>query len=170
MNYLDWLSEQAIPDEDKRLSYQKLLSELYSTEFTWFVKNDDNRAGDGLQLRQFYKNETGYLCTNHGPCSVLEMMVALAKKCEDRFMYDPDIGDRTSEWFWDMIVNLGLDRMDDWAFDYDIFDETMKRLLDRKYEKNGYGGLFYIEGIGVDMRKIEIWYQLNYWLRSQFEW
>ena len=170
MTYLDWLSEKAIPDEDKRYSYQKLLSELYSTEFKWFVKNDDNRAGDGLQLRQFYRDETGYLCTNHGPCSVLEMMVALAKKCEDRFMYDPDLGDRTSEWFWDMVVNLGLDRMDDWAFDYDIFDETMTRLLDRKYDKDGYGGLFYIEGIGVDMRKIELWYQLNYWLRSRFEW
>ena len=170
MSYLEWLSEIAIPDTDKRLSYQKLLSELYSTEFTWFVKNDDNRAGDGLELRRTYKNETGLLCTNQGPCSVLEMMVALAKKCEDRFMYDPDLGDRTGEWFWEMIVNLGLDRMDDWAFDYDAFDEIMERLLNRKYDKNGYGGLFYIEGTRIDMRKTEIWYQLNYWLRSRFEW
>lgn len=85
-------------------------------------------------------------------------------------MYDPDLGDRTSEWFWDMIVNLGLDRMDDWGFDYDSFDETMERLLNRKYDKNGYGGLFYIEGTRIDMRKTEIWYQLNYWLRSRFEW
>lgn len=42
------------------------------------------------------------------PCSVLEMIIALAIRLEEHIMDDPDIGNRTGQWFWDMIVSLGL--------------------------------------------------------------
>ncbi len=168
--YLEWLSRKAIPDQDLRVSYQKLLSALYEKEFIWFVKNDGNRAEDGERLRIIFEDETGGKCRNHAPCSLLEMMVALAIRCDCEIMYDPDEGDRSSQWFWDMLENLGLSCMDDWTFDQEEFDEITDCLLTRNYAKDGFGGLFYIEGISVDMRKIEIWYQMNYWLQSRFEW
>lgn len=170
MGYLDWLVSIISSDDYNEYSYQKLLTELYDTEFVWTVKNDDNRALDGLGFRDAYEDETGETCEKDGECSVLEMLVALAYRCENEIMWDPDEGNRTGVWFWEMITNLGLDRLDDWHFDGDVFIEIMRRFLNREYCKDGYGGPFYIEGFALDMRKIELWYQLNYYLQSKFSW
>lgn len=170
MTYLEWLSEMAIPDEQQRDGYQKLMLALYSEDFYWSVANDGNRAGDGEELRITYEDETGLFCDKKGPCSVLEMMLALAIDCENYIMYDPDEGNRTSVWFWSMIENLGLDILDDWSFNVDQFDKIMRVFLDRKYDKDGYGGPFFIDHFEKDMRKIELWYQLNYYLKSRYSW
>lgn len=159
-----------IPDDDTRESYQKLLLALYQEEFKYFIDNDENRADDGERLRTIYEDETGLWCNNYRACSVLEMLGALAVRCENEIMYDPDEGNRTGVWFWEMITNLGLDRMDDWHFDEDKFRSIMHKLNDRTYCKDGYGGPFYIAGFDLDMRKIELWYQLNYYIRSKYEW
>lgn len=169
VNYLNWLSEIAIPDADQRDLYQKLLLGLYSEDFYWSVKNDGNRAGDGENLRWIFEDETGLICEKEGPCSVLEMLVALARDCENEIMYDPDEGDRTGIWFWEMIENLGLGEMDDWCFDLDQFDVVMRRFLDRKYGADGDGGPFYICGFRGDMRRIELWYQLNFYMKNRYE-
>ena len=169
VNYLNWLSEIAIPDADQRDLYQKLLLGLYSEDFYWSVKNDGNRAGDGENLRWIFEDETGLICEKEGPCSVLEMLVALARDCENEIMYDPDEGDRTGVWFWEMIENLGLGEMDDWCFDLDQFDVVMRRFLDRKYGADGDGGPFYICGFRGDMRRIELWYQLNFYMKNRCE-
>lgn len=169
VNYLNWLSEIAIPDADQRDLYQKLLLGLYSEDFYWSVKNDGNRAGDGENLRWIFEDETGLICEKEGPCSVLEMLVALARDCENEIMYDPDEGDRTGVWFWEMIENLGLGEMDDWCFDLDQFDIVMRRFLDRKYGADGDGGPFYICGFRGDMRRIELWYQLNFYMKNRYE-
>lgn len=170
MTYLDWLSELGIPDEQQRISYQKLMLALYSEDFYWTVSNDGNRAEDGEQLRIIFEDETGLYCEKEGPCSVLEMMLALAISCENNIMYDPDEGDRTGIWFWEMIVNLGLEELDDWSFDLNRFDRIMQNFLGRRYSKDGYGGPFFIENFGKDMRKIELWYQLNFYLKAKYLW
>ena len=170
MNYLEWLSAMVIPDESIRYSYQKVLEELYLKEFRWSISGDENRAEDGIVLRDIFRDEMGSPANASGPCSCLEMMVALSLRCENELMYDPDEGDRIDIWFWDMFENLGLDRLDDWRFDEATFNKIMDHFLDRKYDKDGYGGLFFIEGFERDMRKIEIWYQLNYFLRSKYLW
>lgn len=170
MTYLEWLSAMVISDESLRDSYQKVLEELYLKQFRWTIPTDINRAEDGEVLRDIYRDEMGLPANASGPCSVLEMMAALALRCENELMYDPDEGNRIDIWFWDMFENLGLNRLDDWHFDSVEFDKIMDRFLDRKYDKDGYGGLFFIEGFGRDMRKIEIWYQLNYFLRSKYLW
>ena len=97
------------------------------------------------------------------PCSVLEMMIALALRC-DAFMDDPEIGERTSQWFWDMIINLGLGYMIDEKYDEYVVDEIIRRFLDRDYEPDGKGGLFRIKRCMYDLREVEIWYQLCWYL------
>ena len=99
-----------------------------------------------------------------GPCSVLEMMIALAIRCEENIMDDPNIGDRTSQWFWGMVVNLGLGSMVDCRFDKQFVDETIRIFLNRKYAPNGNGGLFTIRDCDKDLRKVEIWHQLCWYL------
>ena len=106
MTYLQWLTEQAIPESEIRDNYQKLMLALYSEDFYWSVAHDENRAEDGIQLRRAYEDDSGLYCEKEGPCSVLEMFLALAIDCEEFIMYDPDLGNRTSIWFWEMFSPL----------------------------------------------------------------
>ena len=149
---------------------RKIITLLHNIEFRYSIPMDANREEDGIDLRyrfitevgipKNYQEVYGYL---DGPCSVLEMMIALAIRCEESIMDDPDIGDRTSEWFWLMMKNLGLDYMSDRKFDRDIAEEKVSIFLDRKYKRNGEGGLFVVNG-RRDLRKVEIWYQMCWYL------
>ena len=96
-------------------------------------------------------------------CSVLEMMVALSIKCED-IMGDDRFGDRTGQWFWGMIVNLGLGSMTDDRFDELYAEDVINIFLDRRYDPDGKGGLFRIKHCRQDLRNVEIWYQMCWYL------
>ena len=101
----------------------------------------------------------------HSPCSMLEMMIAVAVRCEVHIMQDEEFGNRTGQWFWTMIVNLGLDCQTDEHFDECAADAIIAIFTNRLYERNGEGGgLFVIHNSRYDMRTTEIWYQLNYYL------
>lgn len=169
--YFDWLYELVCKQRySNRISYKKLLTHLHNTVFRYSILKDQNRAEDGICLRyrftdEYYsiKDAEKYL---KGPCSVLEMMVALAVRCEENIMDDPNIGDRTGQWFWEMIGNLGLGSMNDTRFDIVYVDEVISKFLDRKYSPDGRGGLFTIKNCDCDLRKVEIWYQLCWYLDS----
>lgn len=149
---------------------RKIITLLHNIEFRYSIPMDANREEDGIDLRYRFITEVG-IPKNYqevyayldGPCSVLEMMIALAIRCEESIMDDPDIGDRTSEWFWLMMKNLGLDYMSDRKFDRNIAEEKISIFLDRKYKRNGEGGLFVVNG-RRDLRKVEIWYQMCWYL------
>lgn len=146
----------------RAISYRKLFTFLHDTEFVYFVPYDENRAVDGVTLRYHYcqihecEELEDYLS---GPCSVLEMMVALAIRCE-KMIDDPMKGDQTSHWFWGMIVNLGLGSMSDDNFSEWTVNDVITRFLEREYEPDGRGGLFRVRGWQRDMRTAEIWHQL----------
>lgn len=174
--YRDWLYN-IILLEDYCDCYEMLLDYLFDRRFTWSVEHDDNRAEDGFQLRQDFMVERGIdpdiwfdEQDRELPqrCSMLEMMIALAQRCED-VLYDPEYGDRTALWFWDMIWNLRLDRMDDDHFDELTCDICINQLLDRMYNRDGEGGLFPCKDGDIDMTKAEIWYQMNVWIEENFE-
>ena len=96
------------------------------------------------------------------------MMISLSMKIDD-VIFDPTYGDRTSEWFWIMIKNLGLDCMSKYDFDKDYCEDIIDRLLKRRYLRDGRGGLFITKNPKIDMRKAEIWYQANVWLEENFD-
>ena len=79
-------------------------------------------------------------------------------------MDNPAYGDRTAQWFWSMIKTLGLYSMTDDNFDFDYVSLVIDRFLNREYAPNGEGGLFKINNCEYDLRKIEIWYQLCWYL------
>ena len=133
--------------------FGKLLSRLHEIDFRYSIRNDQNRASDGI----------AYLA---GPCSVLEMLIALAIRCEESIMDDTVYGDRTTQWFWNMIVNLGLGGMVDQMFDIQEVDAVIERFLNREYEPDGRGGLFRVNNCEDDLREVEIWYQLCWYLDS----
>lgn len=160
--YFDWMCKK-VCGENK--PFNRLLQYLHDTEFTYLILKDENRAEDGISLRYRFAYETGlpevFL---EGPCSVLEMMIALCIRAEETIMDDPEIGDRTGQWFWGMIVNLGLGYMDDIRFDEEIVGTAIMHFLNRNYEPDGRGGLFTIKGCPYDLREVEIWYQINWYL------
>lgn len=168
--YFEWLCDLIDSKRFSRhVSYRKLLAHLHNIEFTWLIPLDDNRADDGIKLRRRY----ALACHDHtlsnyilGPCSVLEMMVALAVRCEEWIMDDAQMGNRTGQWFWGMVHNLGLSPMTDSEFNRDFVDDVIARFLNREYEPDGKGGLFTVKHCNHDLRTVEIWCQLSWYLGS----
>lgn len=167
--YFDWMYQLVVDDRYSNKSYRKLFSWLHDTEFTYTIPMDGNRAEDGIDLRYRFGRDQDFSdpmiasCLDDRPCSVLEMMTALAIRCEEDLMDNPDVGDRTGQWFWDMLVSLGLGSMDDSRFDRYRVDRVLERFLNRDYAPNGEGGLFTVNN-GRNMRTTEIWYQMNFHL------
>jgi hypothetical protein len=97
---------------------------------------------------------------------MLEMMVALAVRCEETIMDEPAIGDRTKQWFWRMINSLGLSDMFNENFDLVKGVKVTGRFVERDYETKGRGGRFTIENTRDDLRKVEIFCHLTWYLGS----
>ena len=174
-DYFHWLCETVHIDQEER-SYWLMASELHRIIFYSIVPHDENRASDGLELR-----EEDLRCINYpryitisGECSVLEMLIGLARRMDfetgNPYDFDDSI-DRTSYWFWEMIDNLGLIAFDDESFvDYNGMKNVGKiveKFLDRGYSRNGNGGLFPVVYSSEDQRRVEIWYQMNQYLNEK---
>lgn len=170
--YFEWLSYVVCGEQyESEVSYRKLLTHLHEVEFTYILPMDENRAGNGINLRYRWAldidEDTDYILdVLDGPCSVLEMMVALALHCEENIMDDPMYGNRTGQWFWGMVNNLGLGAMYDKLYDERYVDEVITRFLNREYERDGRGGLFTIKNCKYDLRDVEIWHQLSWYLST----
>lgn len=169
--YFEWLYNYVCKTRvSDKVSYRKLFATLHDTEFIFSIPNDVNRAMDGEALRYRFEMEfegregVSIPYRIQGPCSVLEMMVALSIRCEEEIMDDPRYGTRTSQWFWSMMSNLGIVLMTDDIYDRDFVKEKIDRFLNRDYEPNGKGGLFYIRDCQEDLRNVEIWAQLCWYL------
>ena len=172
--YFDWIFNIICDGKyAKSISYKKLISHLHGTTFKCVMPKDTNRIDDGINLRWKFAYDIGRdrdfevieECL-YGPCSVLEMMVALSIRCEDTIMDDTRFGNRTKQWFWGMIASLGLGSMTDDQFDKRYVDSVLERFMNREYEPNGKGGLFTIRNTNQDLRKVDIWCQLCWYLDS----
>lgn len=168
--YFEWLYNLVCGERfSDQTSYRKLLMYLHTIEFTYSIPKDSNRAEDGKDLRwrfALYNNDRSLSEYLIGPCSVLEMMIALAIRCEENIMDNPNIGDRTGQWFWGMITSLGLGSMYDSRFDKQLVNDIVNAFLERDYRPDGKGGLFTIKNCDSDLRTVEIWYQLCWYLDS----
>lgn len=170
--YFEWLYDLVCRNRySDGVSFRKLLMYLHGVEFTYLIDMDENRAVDGVALRwQFICHKDYFsdaLDDLDGPCSVLEMMIALCFKCEG-IMDDPAIGDRFSQWFWHMIVSLGLGGMNDEMFNKRKATMVINKFLDRRYEPDGKGGLFTIRNCKRDLRDVEIWHQMCWYLNEYY--
>ena len=167
-DYYIWLIEESGLAEN----YSMLGNKLHRTPFVWMIDRDGNRAEDGKTLRYLYSCERNfvgeeaekvdeYLC---GPCSLLEFLVALARRIEIDIMAEGGVDDRTSEWFEDMLDNLGLLEFDDKHYEENRVDYILNRFMSRKYDENGNGNIFKNTEKGRDkggphFRNLEIWSQ-----------
>lgn len=153
--YFEWLCDRI----EYKPRFMSQLRELYSIPFEFFVPNDQNRAMDGLDLRDRFLTENRL----EGPdwfeleCSMLEMLVALS----DRVSFET--GGTTRFWFWNFFYILELN-------DESVsVKNVMRRINRRTYHRNGKGGLFPLKHPQQDQREVEIWYQMSaYLLENNF--
>jgi hypothetical protein len=172
-DYFEWLYDLACGDND---NFTKLCEFLDSVEFIYTLPMDDNRYSDGISLRYRF----GYECDipssviaaelDTTPCSVFEMMTALALRIEEDIMSKKG-EDRTSEWFMSMIRSLGLEGMNDDRFHIPTAERVIDIFLNRNYNADGEGGLFTIENRPgrKDLRDVEIWYQAMWYVNDILE-
>ncbi|MFU8786309.1 MAG: hypothetical protein ACNA7U_03600 [Candidatus Izemoplasmataceae bacterium] len=128
---------------------------------------------DGIDLRYRFAYENGYtneevsgILSSNKSCSMLEMMVALALKGDERILYDFETGPQACFIFKIMIESLQLDRMTNDNFDIAYVNHRIDCLLNRDYDHDGRGGLFTVNNPRSDMRRVDIWYQMNWYLQK----
>lgn len=165
-DYKEWLIGLACAWCGEQGSYVKLFEHLYSVPFIALLPMDENRIEDGKEVRlrfsetsldYTYRDVYAYMYSQ--PCSVLELMVGLALRVEEQIMFDPEFGDRSGAWFYDMLRSLKLNTFDDYSYNAESVDYILKVFINREYEPNGEGSLFTLLRISEDMRNIEIWGQ-----------
>jgi hypothetical protein len=162
--YFNWLCAKVTSPYIN--NYNDLLRILHTTEFVWTISGDRNRLQDGLELRDYFINESGYekdpLWYNE-LCSVLEVLIAFAQRAN--FQTDIPVND----WFWKFMENLRLSEYRQQVSDLDRLeiDEILHCFVWRMYDENGYGSLFPMDGPHQDLRQIEIWYQFCAWVEEK---
>ena len=173
-DYFQWLCEQMHVDTGVA-SYWLLFNDLHSIEFVSYIAHDENRAADGIALREEYFSDSPWINYEalEGPCTVLEMMVGLSKRM-DFEMSDPVVDtEQPAKYFWEMLSNLGLMTYSDDAYvDLDgLYNvkEIVENMVERNYEPSGRGGLFPRKYAAADQREVEIWYQMQGYLQENYE-
>lgn len=166
--YFDWLCAKVAKVEipTPSLTYYGLLRELQNTEFVWLVPGDDNRGGDGVDLRHefltasFIPRDSEWMAIG---CSVFEMLVAFSRRCA----FQTDITATT--WFWTFIENLGLVEYTDAAYlDQVEVAEILYRFVWRTYGRNGQGGICPLRKPTRNQKELDIWYQFcDYLIENQ---
>lgn len=190
-DYIAWL--YSIVRDDDHDDYWRLIKRLYLHPF--YVKTtarsgvykDINRIKDGLYLRSEFADEFGLnvaglmndddrfdaFFSDDSACSMLEMLVAFAMRIKSDIMWDSDDEDRTPLWFWSMLENTGLDLescRDGYFDEKNMIEiaEMCSRIVNRSYEKTGIGSLFPLKNYTKDLRRVELWYQMQFWIGENF--
>lgn len=157
--YLKWLIDKCW-DPDR---YSQLYLHLFNIDYKHINEYDSNRASDGEYLRFLYGEEVGLTSDTvirnleFSPCTILELIVALAIRLETIFYTDKPTDNRTDLWIKDMIESLGLSRFDNDRFDRDEVDERIYRFLNAEFDEYGKGGLFTLNTPNPNIRSFDIW-------------
>lgn len=150
------------------MEYEYLMELMSQVPFRYSHPLDKNRVDDALELRYEFERMIDERVRFDSPVSVLEVLVALAKRCEDSIMHDPDYGDRTHDWFWEMVSNLGLNGMSNRNFDENYTINKLDIFLDRRYTKTGKGSIFCVKKPIQDLTQIDIFMQMRWWINEKF--
>ena len=161
--------------------YYNLCLLFFETPFTILNPMDENREGDGSELRDHWLDNmkvNDRLKTEYAndllttPISMLEVLVALCVRVEKQILADPNRPYMASVLFWDIIDNLvkygtfgsaytkASDILTDekWcSFVEDAMKASIKKVLQRTYHEDGRGGLFPLPDSKTNQRKLDMW-------------
>ncbi len=143
-------------------NYSKLMEVLGKTEFSWRLPLDENRAFDGLKLRNDYNKPLSKEITELG-CSIFEMLVGLSVRVERDITGTP--GDEHPEkWFWQMLENLGISDQNDDDFDMNY---VSKKLINWMFG-SGKDSIFKFNSNDINYKNMQIWDQMTAYLNENY--
>ena len=154
---------------------EHILTYLNAIPFRWLLDLDENRAIDGLELRNDILESDSeitesLLAFRESPATILEVLIGLAHRMDDALTTWGD-SSKVDIWFWEMVRNLGLTKFTD---DYMVVspeiigevNDILDGWMDRTYDFDGRGGLFPLMNPETDQRFVEIWYQMSYYIHE----
>jgi hypothetical protein len=154
------------PEEDPRMfGFHNLLEQMYRKDYYYTIQNDENRADDGLNLRYLFRTNYDEDIPD-GPCSFLEFLIGVSIRLSEMLA----VGDELPPYlyFWELAIHLGLDKYTDKEYGRDstifMVDLLMTDFMDRKYGRDGCGGLFPLSRPRGNQTRKEVWYQMQDYL------
>lgn len=174
--YFKWLSTLVFPNEKIQEDYSELLNFLYETQYIWdpSAPLDENRYIDGINLRESFayklKIPKGIVSESiQGPCSILEMICALGIRIDNDIMANYYTGyDHGYFWIQKMLKSLNILQYNNPNWDRSIVEDKICAFLQKRYSDDGFGGLFYIPKSEKDMRSLNIWDQMCYYICKNY--
>jgi hypothetical protein len=157
--YLRWLGSQ-IRDEEQHPRYLGLFEIMFQKEFEWTVHNDENRNGDGLELRAEYcyahHIREGSLRRLGSHARFLEVLIGLSRRLKFA------AGGDAPGWAWTLVTNLELHKMRDPMTHRkaDKVNDILDTVIWRTYNPDGCGGFFPLAWPDDDQTRVELWYQM----------
>jgi hypothetical protein len=169
MAYLQWLIESFVEDPafvGFRDPYEILYRQMHRKAYYFIVDYDENRAADGVYLRDMYLDLFDRGEVPQGPCSFLEFLIGVSMRLSGMLADGEPLP--VSQYFWELLNRLGLNEFTDELYREDAtqfqVDAIMVDFMDRRYDRCGKGGLFPLTPPCRDQRKVEVWYQMNSYL------
>jgi hypothetical protein len=178
--YFQWLCSESFSLATERREYEGVLRTLHDIPFYWTIWSDENRAGDAMSFRQyeFLSFQTGldeldqFWLANWATAtpSVLEVLLGIARRWT--YYYEGNIQYYFGHLFQNMEFNRYPGRVISTAT-----REAIRSLVDnwmaRQFYPNGQGSPFPVDNMRafdiLDMRKIDIWGQMNAYSAEHFQ-
>lgn len=176
-DYHNWIIS-LVDSEDHYLAreYSQLMGFLDDYSFKWVLKLDEDRAKDGIQLRKEYDFEYSrgdisiYDELFDVPCSVLEMLVALSLRCYDEFLSGFDVKKVTPhKVFLHILTSLDLFSETNNRFSYEKCVKNVKSFIEKLHVNGRYLTVFKIDPKVANPHKMELWWQMQRYIDSYFD-
>ena len=165
-SYEDWLLNLI---HVSTRGYLKLFDQLHDKQYTYVIPMDENRASDGISLREDFYREMRLeeaVFDHRDDCSVLEMLVALSIRIDSEYTGDP-LNERPDGVFWELLCNMDLDQFPDSNYDHYLVNDILDQWLNREFAYNGDGSPFPICRPRKDQRYSELWSQMMEYLSER---
>lgn len=165
-NYLRWLCDDVGLDYN---NYSNLVSTMLTYVFNDTVDNDINRTWDAIANREDFEHEYDVEVDigDNDSAGILEVLVVLSRRAAD-IMYDANNEDQTEYYFDIMMRNLGLYKYDNDHYDHHKVSNILHIFNNRMYDRYGHGSIFVVNNPPGDMKDVEIWSQLNWYLTEKY--
>lgn len=169
ISYADWLRMQVSEEKYTHgVDYSTVIDVLEQTPFIpdGTVSMDVNRCESYATLYSFYTEDTGVgVNYEYRDSSVFEVFCALAIHINNSILGDERRG--MTRWFLMFLDNIGVSPYDDEG----TISEMVTRWMNHEYSPTGEGSLFGdISSLTNDARKVDIWFQMQFWARLNRPW